>query len=93
MAVPRSNSNVAPAEVPALSHSLPPLTPRSARPAPPTVEADATREDAAMPHINLGAAPAPPPADADAGAEWIKWVLLVLIAVATAVIAFYFMPT
>jgi hypothetical protein len=47
-------------------------------------------DDDAMPHIELGS---PGRAPEGPSAEWVKWALLLLIAVATAVIAFFLLPT
>jgi serine/threonine protein kinase len=94
MAVPRGgSSSTPPPDAPTLPQSLPPLTPRSSPSAPrfpastplPAAEPD----DDAMPHIELDANRAPEAP----GVEWVKWVLLLLIAVATAVIAFFLLPT
>jgi serine/threonine protein kinase len=66
--------------------SRPPLPPP---PAPAPVPALADDED--MPHIDLDA---PHPAESEPqAAEWLKWLLLLLIAIATAVIAFFLLPT
>jgi hypothetical protein len=76
--------------------TLPPLTSRSTAPtrvpvstpvpAPQAPDAD----DDAMPHIELGGGGQS--ADGQ-GVEWMKWALLLLIAVATAVIAFFLLPS
>jgi serine/threonine protein kinase len=95
LALPRGGSaSTPPPDAPTLPQGLPPLTPRSSPrfptatpvPAPPMSEAD----DDAMPHIELGSSAREPEAQ---GAEWMKWALLLLIAVATAVIAFFLLPT
>jgi serine/threonine protein kinase len=78
--VPRGGS----ASVTAAPTVAPRSTPRpsSATPLP----SNAAPDEGAMPHIELGTAPA------DSGVEWVKWLLLVLIALATAVLAFFLLP-
>jgi len=100
LAVPRSTGNQASPlpDVPI----LPPLTPRSLPgryPSPvlgSTAAAATTPEplgatavdELRVPHINFGASPA----DAGQGVEWLKWLLLVLIAVAAFIVAFFLLP-
>jgi serine/threonine protein kinase len=88
LAVPRGGgATTPPPDSQTLPQNLPPLGPRfpSATPLPGAAEAD----DDPMPHIELDSARAP---EAQ-GSEWVKWVLLLLIAVATAVIAFFLLPS
>ncbi len=104
LAVPRGNSNQpSPApDVPILPTNFPPLTPRSPpsrTPSPVSVPAgsEPTRpepvgatavDELRVPHINFDAAPA----EAGPGVEWLKWLLLIAIAVGAFIIAFFLLP-
>jgi eukaryotic-like serine/threonine-protein kinase len=91
LAVPRTGGSPTPPEAPTLPQNLPPLTPRagtSSRP-PTPVSGMPDGDDDPMPHIEFESRSA----EAAQGIEWLKWGLLLLIAVATAVIAFFLLPT
>jgi eukaryotic-like serine/threonine-protein kinase len=91
LAVPRTSGSPTPPEAPTLPQNLPPLTPRgvtSSRP-PTPVSGMPDADDDPMPHIEFESRSA----EAAQGVEWLKWGLLLLIAVATAVIAFFLLPT
>jgi len=99
LAVPRSSASPSPSpEASTVAHNLPPLTPRSGPassrqstppPVPPPILGQEPADEEAMPHIDLDSGAA---AEGQ-GIEWLKWLLLLLIAVATAVIAFFLLPT
>jgi serine/threonine protein kinase len=104
LAVPRSGSGpvTPPQEPPTVPHPFPPLKARPGSGVPnypgvppvpaaetfPGPAASTEPDDDAMPHINFDAARAP---EGD-GSEWLKWVLLLLIAVVTAVVAYFLLP-
>jgi serine/threonine protein kinase len=97
MAVPRG-STTPPTPVPqaAVQTGGPPLTPRSSSsprvtastPVPVPAPALGAGDEDAMPHIELDARP-----EEAAGQEWLKWVLLLLVAIAAFLIAFFLLPT
>jgi serine/threonine protein kinase len=90
LAVPRgSTASAAAATLTEARGTQTPLT--SDPPATPAVPAAPADEEGAMPQIDLGGTPRAE-GEQEEGPEWLKWVLLVLIAVATAVIAFFLMP-
>ena len=93
LAVPRSGGATAAQAAAALPDGRgAPVAPPSRYPgSAPTVPGAAVvtaGEEDAMPHIDLDTAPR---AEEEQGAEWVKWMLLLLIAVATAVVAFFLM--
>jgi serine/threonine protein kinase len=96
LAVPRSNSGTSPAgpDASTVAHNLPPLTPRSmtgsSRPTPPVLPTGRRGEEGAMPNIDLDGKSAE---EGGQGIEWLKWLLLVLIAIVTMVIGLLFLPT
>ncbi len=81
MAVPRSGRTSAAEAAP-----RPASRPAASTPLP--VPPDTAGEDEAMPHIELGV----PEAGDGQEVEWMKWGLLLLIALSTAVIAFFLLP-
>jgi serine/threonine protein kinase len=98
MAVPRAPSTP---QTPPLPQKLPPLRPRVLGPRPSTAstpipapshggDEGAALHQGAMPQIDLDAAP---PAEAGPGGEWLKWALLVLVAIAAFLVAFFLLPT
>ena len=93
LAVPRggSSSSAASAAQATLPDSRRAVTPLSDPP--PTTDAPAAGagEEDAMPHIDLDARPREQ--EEEQGIEWLKWVLLLAIAIVTAVIGFYLLPS
>jgi serine/threonine protein kinase len=92
LAVPRSGASPTPSpDAPTALQPPLPQAPPAARTAPDDGVAESTRpaedEDDLMPHIDL------PPTTSPSSLEWLKWLLLILVAVLTAVIAFYLLPT
>src|SRR5262249_3058785 len=90
LAVPKAaNSATPPRDAPAAPAPrrapAPPVAPQPAPAAPPEGGGDG------MPHIDLQGSGVKGSGEEPSGGEWMKWGLLVLIAVATAVIAFLFM--
>jgi serine/threonine protein kinase len=94
LAVPRSSPSLSAAQVAATlpdgrgTATPPPSTSRYPGAEPGAAVATAGEDDA-MPHIDLDA---PPRGEEEQAVEWLKWLLLLVIAVATALIAFFFLP-
>jgi len=61
------------------------LTPPAARPRSPSTPGAPVADQPGAPHIDFGASR---PRDL----QWLKWVFLVLVAVATAIIGFFLLP-
>jgi serine/threonine protein kinase len=95
MSVPKvpGTSDNSSGDSPTLPQGMPPLS-SSSRPSYPSgratpspVLADPMADDDEMPRIDLDAQENPQ------RVEWLKWVLLVLVAVVTAIVAFFLLPT
>jgi serine/threonine protein kinase len=93
LAVPRgSAAGAAGAAAATVTEARGTQTPLTSDPPPaPATPAAPADEEGPMPHIDLDGTRRAEEAE-DEGPEWLKWVLLVLIAAATAVIAFFLMP-
>jgi hypothetical protein len=90
MTVPRAvNTPVGPPLDTPSARTPSPTEPR-ATPLPAPAAAPTADDDDMMPHIDLAPGPA---ASTGPSVEWLKWLLLLLIAVATAVIAYFLLPT
>ena len=83
--VPRPPSSVSPPE------EIPAVLPRNRAPAYDGARGNSRRgddDDPRMPHIDLATSAG----GSSSGAEWVKWVALILIALVTALLAFFLIP-